>query len=94
MAATLIIASRYYSTHYRCPKGLRKSMMFRSVQKKIHAFAFWLMMEYIDQISVTTDLLLSPMESSDSVGDVVLVIRVVASLFDCNRAVDRAEGRR
>lgn len=37
---------------------------------------------YIDKISVTTDMLLSPMENSESLHDVELVIHVMASLFD------------
>jgi hypothetical protein len=37
---------------------------------------------YIDQISVTTDRLLSPMENGDAIHDVMLIIRVAASLFD------------
>lgn len=38
--------------------------------------------KYIDQVSVTTDRLLSPIADGDAIHDVVLVIRVVASLFD------------
>ena len=38
--------------------------------------------KYIDRVSVTTDRLLSPMESGDAIHDVVLVLHVVVSLFD------------
>lgn len=42
---------------------------------------------YIDQVSVTTDRLLSPMGDQEGVHDVVLIIRVVVSLFDRARDV-------
>jgi hypothetical protein len=38
--------------------------------------------KYIDQISVTTDRLLTPQESTESIHDVILVIHVNAPLFD------------
>lgn len=38
--------------------------------------------KYIDQIAVTTDRLLSPMETGDAIHDVMLVIHVVLSLYN------------
>ncbi len=37
---------------------------------------------HVDQISVTTDRLLTPMETDEGIHDVVLVIRVVAGIYD------------
>jgi hypothetical protein len=38
--------------------------------------------QYIDQVSVTTDRLLTPPEGTESVNDVVLVIHVTIGMFD------------
>ncbi len=38
--------------------------------------------KYMDQVSVTTDRLMTPMEHGDAIHDVVLIIHVAASLFN------------